>query len=407
MPTTPTWWKMIFVPTSASADMKDIYLDNSATTALCEEARAAMLAAMDLFGNPSSLHEKGQQAAALLRDSRAAVGEALGERYLKEGQLIFTGSGTEATALALLGTARSKERRTAHTVLTTDSEHPSVEQNLRLLEKEGFEVVRVSTRGGALDMDAVGVACRKGLFMVSMMLVNNETGARYPVEQVFAAARATNPDCICHCDAVQGFLKVPFTAKSLGADLITLSAHKIHGPKGVGALYIAPHLLTKRAIVPVVNGGGQEFGLRSGTENTVGIAGFAAAARSGRATVGRDVAHMAALSERLIKGLEGSEIRVNLPAARAPHIVNITLPQIKSETMLHHLSRRGISVSSGSACSSHAKSPSGTLLAFGLTAAEADCSLRVSFAAANTEQDVDALLEGLFDGLESLIRIRR
>ena len=197
------------------------------------------------------------------------------------------------------------------------------------------------------------------------------------------------------------------TAKSLGADLITLSAHKIHGPKGVGALYIAPHLLTKRAIVPVLMGGGQEFGLRSGTENTVGIAGFAAAAKAGRETVGRDAARMSARSARLIVGLEGSEIRVNLPVNRAPHILNITLPHIKSETMLHHLSCRGISVSSGSACSSHAKNPSSTLLAFGLSPQEADCSLRISFCAENTEEDVDALLEGLSDGLNTLVRIRR
>ena len=386
--------------------MRQIYLDNSATTALSAGVKSAMTEAMEVFGNPSSLHEVGQRGAALLRESRNAVAEALGERYLKEGQLVFTGSGTEATTLALLGTVHAKDRREAHTILTTDSEHPSVEQNLRVLEKEGFSVVRVSTRGGALDMDAVRANCNKDLFLVTMMLVNNETGARYPVEQVFAAARAGNPNCICHCDAVQGFLKVPMTVKSLGADLITISAHKIHGPKGVGALYIAPHLLTKRAIVPVLAGGGQEFGLRSGTENTVGIAGFAAAAREGRSTLPRDASHMAALSERLIGGLAGSEIRVNLPATRAPHIVNLTLPQIKSETMLHHLSAKGISVSSGSACSSHAKNPSATLLAFGLTPAEADCSLRVSFCAENTDSDVDALIAALFEGLQRLIRIR-
>ncbi|MBQ8342310.1 MAG: cysteine desulfurase [Clostridia bacterium] len=386
---------------------RDIYLDNSATTALSPLARAAMLEAMDTYGNPSSLHEVGNRAGRLLRESREAVAAALGERFLKDGQLIFTGSGTEATTLALLGTARAKERRVATTILTTDSEHPSVEQNLRVLEKEGFKVVRASTRGGALDMDAVRAACNRDLFLVTMMLVNNETGARYPVEQVFAAAKAASPDCICHCDAVQGFFKVPMTVKSLGADLITVSGHKIHGPKGVGALYIAPHILTKRAIVPVLAGGGQEFGLRSGTENTVGIAGFAAAAKAGMATRGQDVARMAALSERLIKGLADSEIRVNLPATRAPHIVNITLPQIKSETMLHHLASRGISVSSGSACSSHAKNPSPTLLAFGLTPDEADCSLRVSFCAQNTDADVDALLQALDEGLQKLIRIKK
>ena len=167
--------------------MRQIYLDNSATTALSPQVGQAMTAAMEIFGNPSSLHEVGQKAATLLRESREAVGEALGELYLKDGQLIFTGSGTEATTLALLGTARAKTRREANTVLTTDSEHPSVEQNLRILEKEGFHVVRVSTRRGALDMETVRAHCNRDLFLVTMMLVNNETGARYPVEEVFTA----------------------------------------------------------------------------------------------------------------------------------------------------------------------------------------------------------------------------
>lgn len=385
------------------ADM--IYLDNSATTPLCQRAKEAMLGAMECFGNPSSLHECGAAAAALLRKSRAAIGEALGERYLKDGQLIFTGSGTEATALALLGTARAKQRRFANTILTTDSEHPSVLENLALLEKEGFRIVKVPTRGGALDMKCVRAHCNKDLFAVSMMLVNNETGALYPVAEVFAAAKAANPDCICHCDAVQGFLKVPMTVRSLGADLITVSAHKIHGPKGVGALYVSPRLLTTRALVSVYGGGGQEFGFRSGTENMIGIAGFAAAATVANEQKAQFAAHTAALSTRLFKALEGSEIRVNLPQKRAPHIVNITLPDIKSETMLHFLDAAGIAVSAGSACSSHAKAPSGALLAFGLDASEADCSLRISFSRENSEQDVDALVEALFAGLSKLIRI--
>ena len=261
--------------------MEQIYLDNSATTALCAEAKAAMQAAMERFGNPSSLHSLGADAALLLKQSRAAVGEALGERFLKDGQLIFTSCGTEATALALLGTARAKSRRTASTVLTTDSEHPSVERNLALLEKEGFRVVRVPTRGGVLDMDVVRAHCTADLFMVSMMLVNNETGARYPVEEVFRLARAASRDVVCHCDAVQGLFKVPFSVRTLGADLVTVSAHKIHGPKGVGALYVSERILKERRLVPFLAGGGQEFGLRSGTENTIGIAGFAAAAREG------------------------------------------------------------------------------------------------------------------------------
>lgn len=382
-----------------------IYLDNSATTALCPEAKAAMTAAMDCYANPSSLHAAGAQAAAMLADARTAVGEALGERYLKDGQLIFTASGTEATALALLGTARAKARRSATVILTTDSEHPSVTRNLELLEREGFRIVRVPTKGGVLDMNTVRAHCNRDLFMVSMMLVNNETGAVYPVSEVFAAAKAGNSECICHCDAVQGFMKLPFTAKSLGADLITVSAHKIHGPKGVGALYVAPRILSARALVPVYGGGGQEFGLRSGTENVIGIVGFAAAVKAAMPRRGEAAAQLAALSERLIAGLEQSEISCNLPAKRASHILNITLPDIKSETMLHFLSQKGIAVSAGSACSSHAKAPSATLLAFGLTPDEADHSLRISLSADNTAEEIDTLLAALREGAAHLIRV--
>lgn len=386
--------------------MKEIYLDNSATTPLCREAREAMIAAMDAFGNPSSLHARGNEAAKLLREARATVGEALGERFLKEGQLIFTSCGTEATALALLGTAHAKDRRTARTILTTDSEHPSVENNLRLLEGEGFSVVRVSTRGGILDMDTVRAHCNSDLFMVSMMLVNNETGARYPVEEVFALARAASPSCVCHCDAVQGFLKLPFTPRSLGADMITVSAHKIGGPKGVGALYLSERMRKERRISPFLFGGGQELGLRSGTENTIGIAGFAAAARAGADKLRAAHAHVKALTEHLIKGLGGSEIRVNRPPIAASHIVSITLPDIKSETMLHYLSGKGISVSAGSACSAHAAGPSKVLLAFGLTPREADCSLRISLSFENTKEDIDELLSALAQGVDTLVRIK-
>lgn len=384
-----------------------VYLDNSATTPLSPAAREAMIGAMDAFGNPSSLHARGAEAAKMLRQARATVGEALGERFLKDGQLIFTSCGTEASALALLGTAHAKARRTANTILTTDSEHPSVEKNLCQLEKEGFTVVRVATRGGVLDMDAVRQHCTRDLFMVTMMLVNNETGARYPVEEVFALARAAAPDCVCHCDAVQGFLKLPMRVRTVGADLLTVSAHKIHGPKGVGALYVSERMLKERRLVAFLQGGGQEHGLRSGTENMIGIAGFAAAAAEGARNVCAAMAHMQGLADRLIAGLAGSEIRVNRPPCAAAHIVSITLPHIKSETMLHHLSAAGICVSAGSACSSHASGPSSVLLAFGLTPSEADTTLRISFSAENTAQEVDTLLDALHEGVRTLVRIKR
>lgn len=365
-----------------------------------------MLGAMDCFGNPSSLHARGQAAAKLLKESRAALGEALGERFLKDGQIVFTSCGTEATSLALFGTAHAKSRRTAKTILTTDSEHPSVDRALAVLEEEGFTVVRVPTKGGALDMDVVRMHCTPDLFMVSVMLVNNETGAVYPVREVFAMARAANPQVVCHTDAVQGFLKVPFTPRALGADLVTVSAHKIGGPKGVGALFISERMKKERRIVPFLVGGGQEFGLRSGTENMIGIAGFAAAAKSGMTGAREAQMRMKMLSDKLVAGLAGSEITVNRPAHAVPHIVSITLPDIKSETMLHYLSGQGISVSAGSACSSHKAGPSGVLLAFGLPANRADCTLRISLSPDNTEADIDALLTALATGVATLVRIR-
>lgn len=386
----------------------DIYLDNSATTALSPEAREKMLLAMDTYGNPSSLHKKGVDAGMLLREARESVLFALGVRPSAAGALVFTSCGTEATNLALCGTAHAKARRTANKIVITDSEHPSVENTAKSLEKDGFEIVRVPTKGGALDLNFLGGVLDRNVFLVSLMLVNNETGARYPVEEAFRLAKARNPEVITHCDAVQGFLKTPFTPMSLGADLITLSAHKIHGPKGVGALYIDKKLLTRRAIVTTLPGGGQENGLRSGTENVIGIAGFGAAARAGAEHLTEDLAVLASLRERAIERLSPLELRLNLPAGEtAPHVLNLTLPDIRSETMLHFLSSKGIYVSAGSACSSHDAHPSSSLIAFGLTAEEAGQSLRISFAHTNTPSDVDALADALAEGIATLVRVHR
>ena len=244
--------------------------------------------------------------------------------------------------------------------------------------------------------------------MVAVMMVNNETGARFDVARVFAAAKAKDSRTVTHCDAVQGFLKVPFTPAGIHADLVTVSAHKIHGPKGVGALYVHPDMIKTKRIVPYLTGGGQESGLRSGTENTVGICGFGAAAQAGYATRGADFAKMTALRDRLEGKLREMGVQMNIPAAdRAPHILNLTLPDIKSQTMLNYLSAKGICVSSGSACSSHSTKVGPSLAAFGLSAHEADCSLRVSFSAQNTEAEVDALCEALEQGISTLVRIRR
>lgn len=386
--------------------MEHIYLDNSATTALSPAARDKIAQVMDTFGNPSSLHRAGRDAAAVLAEARSAVARSLGLRNIAPGELIFTSCGSESDSTAILGVARAKERRTASRIVTTDSEHPAVEAVMQQLEREGFEVVRVSTRGGALDMTELDAALNQNVLLVSMMMVNNETGALYDLKTAFAMAKARNPQVVTHTDAVQGYLKCRFTPASLGADLVSISAHKVHGPKGVGALYINPALLKSKRIVPFLLGGGQENGLRSGTENVLGIAAFGAAVAVLHPRMADDITHMSELRSYAIDRLGSLGIAVKVPPVAAPHIVNLTLPNIKSETMLHHLDARGVCVSSGSACSSHARNLSRALMAFGCSEQEIDCSLRVSLCPDNTKEDIDALIDGLSDGLGRLIRMK-
>lgn len=385
-----------------------IYLDNSATTPLSEAAKQAILSTMDVYGNPSSLHSEGQNAERLLENAREQVLAGLGLRpRQKDGVLVFTGSGTEASALALLGTAYAKKRRTATRILTTDSEHPSVARVMDRLAEEGFEIVRLSTRRGVLDREELEKALDKPIFLASLMLVNNETGAIYPVGAAFRAIKAKYPDAITHCDAVQGFMKLPFTPATLSADLITVSAHKLHAPKGVGALYIDAKLIKAKKIVPVLAGGGQEGGLRSGTENLLGIVAFGASVEELRRKRSEISEHVRALRAYANEKLSALDLRINQPEGEAlPYIINVTLPDIKSETMLHALSADGIFVSSGSACSSHSHHPSESLLAFGLTPQEADCSLRISLSRNNTTDEIDALCASLQKNIQRLVKIR-
>ena len=279
---------------------------------------------------------------------------------------------------------------------------------MKKLEADGLEVVRIPTKNGVLDAEAAIAALEVPTLLVSMMMVNNETGAHFDVARVFAAAKAKDSRTVTHCDAVQGFLKVPFTPASIHADLVTISAHKIHGPKGVGALYVHPDIIKTKRITAFLTGGGQESGLRSGTENVIGIAGFGAAAQAGYATRMADFAKMTSLRNRLEGKLRDMGVQMNIPQGnRAPHILNLTLPSIKSQTMLNYLSAQGICISSGSACSSHSVKISPSLAAFGLTAHEADCSLRVSLSAQNDDDEVDRLCEALGKGIEGLVRIRK
>lgn len=383
-----------------------IYFDNAATTKPSETAVRAMTEMLtETWGNPSSRHGMGRDARKQLEAAKTKILKTLGALRAPSSSLIFTGSGTEATNLAILGVCRSKTRRGR--ILVGDGEHASVNAAVLEAEKEGFEVVRIPTAGGRLDLDALAQAVTKNTVLSSFMLVNNETGARYNVEEAFATVKRLQPSAICHCDAVQGYMKVPFTVKSLGADLITLSAHKIHGPKGIGALYVDADVFRRRELSAVVFGGGQESGYRSGTENVPAAAGFAAAAEEAFLTRTEDAARMTELREYIIGGMSAIDgVRCNLPERAAPHIVSVTLPKIKSETMLHYLWERGIAVSSGSACSTHSRSLSAALTAFGLDASEADTTVRISLCADNTRDDADALIGAVRDGVAKLARIR-
>ena len=383
-----------------------IYLDNSATTEISLSAKEKMIETMEVYGNPSSTHRAGIEAHRLLDEARENVGAALGVGRINPENLIFTGSGSEANNTAILGSVYAKEKRRANRIITTDSEHPSVENVMKKLEKEGFEVIRISTKGGRVDEGEFLSAVDEKTLLVSMMLVNNETGAVYDIKKLFAAAKRRNPDIVTHCDAVQGFMKVPFTPKALFADLVSISAHKIHGPKGVGALYVSPEIIKAKKMVPLIIGGGQENGYRSGTENIIGIAGFGAAAKESRENFASNAQKIVSLRDYCEKAVLRAGARPNIPeGARAPHVLSVTLPNIKSETMLNFLSGEGICISAGSACSAHSKKMSSTLLSFGLTPHEADCTVRVSFSEYNTEGDVDAFCRVLQEGINSLVRI--
>ncbi len=385
-----------------------IYLDNSATTALSTVAKEKMISVMDIYGNPSSTHKAGIDARRVIDEARAAVGQALGVPRVLPENLIFTSCGSEANNAAILGSAYAKAKRRANKIITTDSEHPSVENIMKRLEADGFEVVRLSTHGGVVSEEEFTRALGGNVLLISMMLVNNETGAVYDIKKLFGMAKRKHPEIITHCDAVQGFLKIPFTPKAINADLVSVSAHKIHGPKGVGALYVGSEMIKAKKIIPYIIGGGQEGGMRSGTENILGIAGFGAAAAEIKADFSSRVTRMVGLRDFCESLSQAAGAKVNQPKGqRAPHVLSLTLPDIKSETMLNFLSAKGICISAGSACSAHSKNMSSTLLGFGLTPYEADCTVRVSFSEYNTEAEVGEFSQALKEGIDSLVRIKR
>lgn len=376
--------------------MKEAYLDNSATTAVCPEAaRRATDTMLRCYGNPSSLHGMG---AAAQREMEKARGEVAGLIGAKPNTLIFTSGGTEANNLAIFGAAQAR-RRAGKRIVTTAVEHPSVSSACDELERQGYEVIRLTPdRTGLIGAEQVEQACTSTTILCSVMMVNNETGALFPIREMIAAVRRNAPGALFHSDAVQAAGKLPIHVGRLDVDMMTLSGHKLHGPKGVGALYIKKGV----RLLPRAYGGGQERGLRPGTEAVPLITAFGAAAAA-LPSPAEQARHYDALRSRLLEGLQGrGDVVFHLPAASVPYILNLSVPGIRSETMLHFLAERGVYVSSGSACSKGKKSP--VLTAWQLPPGEIDSALRISFSRYNTEEDVDRLIAGLIAGSESLIR---
>lgn len=392
------------------------YFDQSATTKPSEAAIKAFTDAAQVWGNPSSVHQLGQQSAALLRDCRAKVAKSLGMQRVTKDMLLFTSCGTESNNIAMLGCAAAKKRdpQCPGTIVITAGEHPSIENPAQRLESQGYDVLRVPTCGGVLDLAMLEDKlknCRMPVIFAGFMLVNNETGAVYDVKSAAALVKKYFPDAVVHCDAVQGYMKLKFTPYTLGVDTLTVSAHKIHAIRGAAALFVSENVLKRRHLVPVMPGGGQEFGFRSGTENLCSIASLAAAAEEGRLHLAENREATSALRKRLDEALAQLDVKQNqaLGAENAeflPNICSIVLPDIRSETMLNYLSGRGIYVSAGSACSAHAKKKSAALEAFGVTAEDADSTLRISLDYTNTAEDVDALAEALREGIAALQRKR-
>ena len=384
-----------------------VYLDNSATTKICPEAlEVYRRVSSEEYGNPSSLHALGFEAEKILENAREVI---LSTVSAKNSSIVFTASGSEANNLAIIGRAFAKERyRRGAKIITTEGEHASVNSPLERLAKEGFNIVKIPTKNGAIDMDSLKSELTGDVILVTMMMVNNETGALYDLGKVSSLMKLSCPQAILHADCTQSYLKLPFTKQSIGADLITLSSHKIEGPKGVGALIIDEKVIKGKGLSPLIFGGGQEGGLRSGTENVPGIAAFAEAARIGFSELRQRFAKTSLLRRKIIDDIKAnealSEISFTLPENHAPHILNVTLPKIKSETMLHYLSSLGVYVSSGSACSSNTAHSSSALVAYGRSSDEADSSIRISLSHRNTEEDINALTAALDSGIKKLQR---
>lgn len=374
--------------------IQEIYLDNSATTRVCKAAAEKALYIMtECYGNPSSLHSKGFAAEKEMSAARAVIAEKLSAQ---PGEIYFTSGGTESDNIAILGAAHAKKRAGSR-IVTTAIEHPAVLNTMVQLEKEGFEVIYVQPDAdGNIPAEKFAEVIDVKTILVSVMAVNNETGAVLPLKEIAAIIKRKKAPALFHTDAVQAFCKIPLSPKRLGLDLISVSGHKVHAPKGVGALYVKSGV----RILPHSFGGGQEKNLRPGTEGVPQICAFGAAVKAMPAE--RDAEKsVREVRDHLLKRLHTMpEITLNSPENAMPYIVNLSAGRVRAETMLHFLAERGIYVSSGSACGK--AKPSHVLSAMELPAQRIETSLRVSLCAENTKEEIDAFADALCEGLATL-----
>lgn len=375
--------------------METHYLDNSATTAVCKAAADKALYMMtDNYGNPSSLHKMGIRAEEEVEKARELIARSLS---VDSKEIIFTSGGTEANNTAVFGAAQALRRR-GDRVIVSAVEHPSVHESAKRLSELGFDVHYAPVdKDGAVDIEALKALLNNKTILVSVMAVNNETGTIQPIERVSKLVHKLSPEALFHCDAVQAYCKMPLKPQKYGVDLMTVSAHKIHGAKGAGALYIR----SGARISPLLYGGEQQKKLRPGTESAPLIAAFGAAAAE--ADIQNDSGYIRELSSYALGLLRQTDgISINSPADALPYIINISAEGIRSETMLHHLESTGVYISSSSACAKGKRSY--VLEAMGLSDSRIDSSLRISFSKYNTKEDIDALTAGLRTGIATLQR---
>lgn len=385
----------------------EAYLDNASTTRPFQSVREIMKETMDTcYGNPSSMHSKGFEAEKYIKEAKEIIASTL---KAEEKEIIFTSGGTESNNMALIGTAVANKRQGKH-IITTRIEHASVHNPLIFLEEQGYEVTYLSVDcNGFVDLDELKKAIRKDTILVSVMYVNNEIGTCEKIQDISKIVKEANKDTLFHVDAIQGYGKYKIYPKKSGIDLLSISGHKLHGPKGVGVLYVRD----KVKIHPIIHGGGQQGNMRSGTENVPGIAGIGMAAKELYQDHAAKVAHLYELKEHFIEEVSKIEgVTVNGVTGisvkeTAPHVVSVSFAGIRAEVLLHALEERGIYVSSGSACASNHPQLSGTLKAIGVKKELLDSTIRFSFSVTTKMEEIDYTLQVLNELLPVLRRFTR